>query len=136
MQIDISGIGSIDYKSIFYSSPHPKDSKYGYRDFRDIIAMPPSSPTNALVCATIAEVSEKTYVDKRQGGKKRFGKVVLRQNTDIMQLIMWSDSWEDHKEVFWQQSGRIASLYVQVKYSDYDEKNVLQLNKGAFATLI
>ena len=54
MQIDISGIGSIDYKSIFYSSPHPKDSKYGYRDFRDIIAMPPSSPTNALVCATIA----------------------------------------------------------------------------------
>lgn len=136
MQIDISGIGSIDYKSIFYSSPHPKDSKYGYRDFRDIIAMPPSSPTNALVCATIAEVSEKTYVDKRQGGKKRFGKVVLRQNTDIMQLIMWSDSWEDHKEVFWQQSGRIVSLYVQVKYSDYDEKNVLQLNKGAFATLI
>lgn len=135
MQIDIAGIGAIDYRSVYLSSPHPKDSKYGYREFRELIAMPAAN-TNALVCATIAEVSEKTYNDSRGGGRKRFGKVMLRQNTDIMQLIIWSDSWEQHKEVFWQNCGRIVSLYVQVKYSDYDEKNVLQLNKGAFATLI
>lgn len=136
MQIDIAGIGAIDYKSVYYTSPHPKDSKYGYKEFRDLLAMTVGTTTNALVCATIAEVSEKTYIDKREGGRKRFGKVILRQNTDIMQLVMWNDSWEDHKDVFWQNAGRIVSLYVQVKYSDYDEKNVLQLNKGAFATLV
>lgn len=136
MQIDIAGIGTIDYRSIYYCHPHPKESKYGYMEFRELIAMPMGKMTNALICATISEVSEKSYTDKRDGTKKHFGKVILRQNTDLMQLVLWNDSWIDNKLKFWQQAGRIITAYVQVKYSDYDEKNILQLNKGAFVDLI
>ena len=61
-----------------------------------------------------------------------FGKVVLQQNTDIAQVVLWSDSWKDHKECFVDKRGSIVIAVATVKYSEYDEKNVLQINKGAF----
>jgi hypothetical protein len=57
---------------------------------------------------------------------------MLQQNTDMVQLVVWNDAWIDCKRCFKDKRGSIVVAVVQVKYSDYDEKNILQINKGAF----
>lgn len=131
-QIDISGFGSIDYKRIYNNMEKPQlVKKYRYCDLKEFNAEIPEK-FGAVVCATIAEVSEKTYKDKRTGETKHFGKVMLQQNTDMVQLVVWNDVWIDCKRCFKDKRGSIVVAVVQVKYSDYDEKNILQINKGAF----
>jgi hypothetical protein len=105
--------------------------KYRYCDLREFNAEIPEKFA-AVVCATIAEVSEKTYKDKRTGETKHFGKIMLQQNTDMVQLVVWNDAWIDCKRFFKDKRGTIVTAVVQVKYSDYDDKNILQINKGAF----
>lgn len=131
-QIDISGFGSIDYKRIYNNMDKPQLlKKYRYCDLNEFNTEIPEKFT-AVVCATIAEVSEKTYKDKRTGETKRFGKVMLQQNTDMAQLVVWNEAWMDCKRHFVDKCGNIVVAVVQVKYSDYDEKNILQINKGSF----
>lgn len=131
-QIDISGFGSIDYRRIYNNMEKPQLlKKYRYCDLKEFNAEIPEKFA-AVVCATIAEVSEKTYKDKRTGETKHFGKVMLQQNTDMVQLVVWNDAWIDCKRNFKDKRGSIIVAVVQVKYSDYDEKNILQINKGAF----
>lgn len=131
-QIDIAGIGAIDYKRIYDNVDKPNAvKKYHYSDLREFTNDLPDKYT-ASICATIAEIDEKTYRDKRTGETKHFGKVMLQQNTDMMQLVIWNDAWIDCKKNFKDKRGNIVVAVVQVKYSDYDEKNILQINKGAF----
>ena len=131
-QIDIAGIGAIDYKRIYDNVDKPNAvKKYHYSDLREFTNDLPDKYT-ASICATIAEIDEKTYKDKRTGETKHFGKVMLQQNTDMMQLVIWNDAWIDCKKNFKDKRGNIVVAVVQVKYSDYDEKNILQINKGAF----
>ena len=131
-QIDIAGIGAIDYKRIYDNVDKPNAvKKYHYSDLRECTNDLLDKYT-ASICATIAEIDEKTYKDKRTGETKHFGKVMLQQNTDMMQLVIWNDAWIDCKKNFKDKRGSIVVAVVQVKYSDYDEKNILQINKGAF----
>lgn len=135
-QINISGFGSIDYKRIYDNMEKPQlVKKYRYCNLKEFNAEIPEK-FGAVICATIAEVSEKTYKDKRTGETKHFGKVMLQQNTDMIQLVVWNDAWIDCKRCFKDKRGSIVVAVVQVKYSDYDDKNILQINKGAFVCLI
>lgn len=131
-QIDVSGFGAIDYKRIFSSAEKPQFiKKYRYCELNEFGAEIPEKYA-AVVCATIAEVSEKTYKDSRTGETKHFGKIMLQQNTDTIQLLVWNDAWIECKSRFKDKCGSIVIAVVQVKYSDYDEKNILQINKGAY----
>ena len=131
-QIDIAGIGAIDYRRIYDNFDKPSlVKKYRYCDIKEFSAEIPEK-FSAVVCATIMEVSEKIYKDKRTGETKHFGKIMLLQNTDTIQLVVWNDAWVDCKRCFLDKCGNIVIAVVQVKYSDYDEKNILQINKGGF----
>ena len=133
-QIDIAGIGSIDYRRIFDNVDKPSlVKKYRYCELRDL-GTEILEKYVVVVCATIAEVSEKKYKDSRTGDTKHFGKIMLQQNTDMMQLVVWNDAWIECKRCFVDKCGAIVIAVVQVKYSDYDEKNVLQINKGSYVT--
>lgn len=131
-QISIAGIGAIDYKRIFQSAEKdgmPKSVQYfELRRLSDELL----GEQRVAICATIAEVSEKVYKDKRTGENKKYGKIVLHQNTDTASLLIWNDAWTNAKEFFIDKKGRIVIAVVNTKYSDFDEMNVLQLNKGAF----
>ena len=131
-QITLSGIGSIDYKRIYLGAEKPNSVKalhyFELRKLTDEML----GENRVAICATIAEVSEKSYKDKRTGENKKYGKVTLHQNTDSGTLILWSDSWMEARDYFVDRKGRIVIAAVNTKYSDYDETNILQLNKGAF----
>lgn len=131
-QIDIAGIGAIDYKRIYDNVEKPDSlRKFRYYELREL-ERELEEKIAAVICATIVEVSEKTYKDSRTGENKKFGKIMLQQNTDMMQLVIWNDAWIEYKKYFKDKRGSIVVAVVQVKYSEYDDKNVLQINKGAF----
>ena len=131
-QIDIAGIGAIDYKRIYDNVEKPDSlRKFRYYELREL-ERELEEKIAAVICATIVEVSEKTYKDSRTGENKKFGKIMLQQNTDMMQLVIWNDAWIEYKKYFKDKRGSIVVAVLQVKYSEYDDKNVLQINKGAF----
>ena len=51
-----------------------------------------------------------------------------------MQLVVWDDSWHEFKTDL--MVDKILIAVVNVKYSDYDERNNLQLSRTAYAEFI
>lgn len=133
-QIALAGVGSVDYKRIWNDLEKPVSAKNTpFLEFSELDSRY-LTITKAAIVGTIMEVSEKKYKSRRDGTTKRFGKIKLQQNTDVAELIMWDNSWSEHKELFVNNEGRIIAAVVAVKWSDYSERNGLQLNRGAFIT--
>jgi intein/homing endonuclease len=134
-QIAISGHGSIDYRRIYDNMEKPKSlQSYKYIDFKDLNNMF-YELRKGVICAAICSVSDKSYKDRRTGETKHFGKIELQQNTETNILTIWDD-WDILKKEFKNSVGHIIAIVVNVKWSDYDEKNTLQVGKNSFFKLI
>lgn len=134
-QINMSGMGSIDYWKIYTDFEKPGSLvKYKFIEFKDL-ANVFYKVGKGVVCATICEVHEKSYKDKQTGATKHFGKIDLQQNTETNILTIWDD-WADLKKELKEAAGRIIIAVVNVKWSDYDEKNTLQIGKSSFLKLV
>lgn len=134
-QITISGHGSIDYRRIYDNMEKPKSlQSYKYIEFKDLNNMF-YELRKGVICAAICSVSDKSYKDRRTGETKHFGKIELQQNTETNILTIWDD-WDILKKEFKNAVGHIIAIVVNVKWSDYDEKNTLQVGKSSFFKLI
>ena len=131
-QIALTGFGAIDYERIYRNATKPT-SLNSVRYFRlEDLQEPGNDKLRVAICATILECTEHKYKDKSTGETKHYGKVTLQQNIDTGQLTIWNDAWIGAKDYFWQKKDRIVIFHGVIKWSDYDEQNVLQINKGAF----
>lgn len=131
-QIALTGFGAIDYERIYRNATKPT-SLNSVRYFRlEDLQEPGNEKLRVAICATILECTEHKYKDKSTGETKHYGKVTLQQNIDTGQLTIWNDAWIGVKDYFWQKKDRIVIFQGVIKWSDYDEQNVLQINKGAF----
>ena len=110
---------------------------YNYNYFSlDNLQQPGLGDRKVGVCATIAEVEERSYKDKKTGEKKYYGKILLQQNIDTATLVIWHDTWMNAKQYFMHKKDSIVIFAGNAKWSDYDEKNILQINKGSYITNI
>lgn len=136
-QVEVSGFGAIDYERLVDNSDMSDTTKKN-NSFIDLKELEDMFLTKkkGIVCATITDVEEKNFKDKSTGERKKFGKISLQQNIDTATLVLWSDVWEDLKAKFFKSNGKILVCVAQIKWSDYDEKNTLQLNKGAFYQIV
>jgi len=131
-QIALTGFGAIDYERIYRNATKPT-SLNSVRYFRlEDLQEPGNDKLRVAICATILECTEHKYKDKSTGETKHYGKVTLQQNIDTGQLTIWNDAWIGAKDYFWQKKDRIVIFQGVIKWSDYDEQNVIQINKGAF----
>lgn len=134
-QIAVSGHGSIDYQMIYKGIEKPKSlSAYKFIEFRDLNSLF-CDIKRGVICATVCNVMDKSYKDKRTGETKHFGKIELQQNTETNILTIWDD-WVALKSQMRNAAGRMIVAVVTVKWSDYDEKNTLQIGKNVFLQLI
>jgi len=134
-QINVSGMGAIDYYSIYRDCEKPDSvSRCKYIEFKSLHNMFYDVKRGAI-CGTVCEVVDKTYKDKQTGETKHFGKIELQQNTETNILTIWDD-WADLKKELKDAKGRIVVAVANVKWSDYDEKNVLQINKNSFLRIV
>ena len=98
-QIAISGVGSIDYHRIYDNSEarNKLKGKVSYMSLRDASILE-NEGKRIVVCVTVSEMSEASYKDKITGEKKKFCKLKLQQNNDMMELVMWHDYYTEHKK--------------------------------------
>lgn len=134
-QIAVSGHGSIDYKRIYDNADKPKTlSSRKYIEFRDLNNLFFDVKVG-VICASITSVTDKSYKDRRSGETKHFGKIELQQNTETNILTIW-DEWPLLKKQLKQAIGKMIIAVVNVKWSDYDEKNTLSISKNAYVQVI
>lgn len=134
-QIIVSGQGAIDYCRICNSFEKPKGAQSSpfihFRDLNDRFL----TLKKGILCATIISVVDRTYKDRQTGQTKHFGKIELQQNTEVNILTIWDD-WNLYKKELQKSVGKILIAQANIKWSDYDEKNVLQMGKVSFFKIV
>lgn len=126
-QVALSGIGSVDYRRIYDNSDAKNliRGKASYMSLRDALS-PDNEGKRIAVCATVAELSEISYKDKTTGEKKKFCKMKLQQNNDLMELVIWNDFYIAHKNEISNLKDKMIITTCIVKYSEYAGANSLQ----------
>lgn len=129
-QINISGVGQIDYRRIYENSKIKEKikSKVSYMSLKDALVME-NEGRRVAVCATVTQVQELSYKDKTSGEKKHFCKVLLQQNNELVELVCWNEFYMEHKEDLLSLKDRIIVITVVVKYSDFTGSNNLNTYK-------
>ncbi|MBF0575524.1 hypothetical protein IR022_06035 [Dysgonomonas sp. GY617] len=125
-QINLSGIGSIDYRRIYDNSKTRKDikGKASYMTLRDAMDLD-NEGKRIAVCATVIELDEISYKDKQTGEKKTFCKIKLQQNNDLMELICWSEFYSTNRKLVGSLKDKIIIVSAVIRYSDYNGTNSL-----------
>lgn len=129
-QIEVSGIGAIDYKRIYdNSSVKPLIKGRGkYLTLREI-AEPERDEDKVIVCATVADMEEKKFESKKTGKTETFCRITLQQNNDTCELIAWPEEYDRWRGALSSSKNKIIVLCGYVKYSDFSQKNTVVLNK-------
>lgn len=126
-QIAVSGIGMIDYHRIFDNSPDRASvkGKASYIPLADVLRRE-NEKRRAAICATVSEYSEHSYKDQETGMSKRFAKLLLTQNGQTVECVLWDEFYKSHKSELTQVSGKIIILTAMIRYSHYSGCNTLQ----------
>ena len=126
-QIAVSGIGMIDYRRIFDNSPDRASvkGKASYIPLADVLRRE-NEKRRAAICATVSEYSEHSYKDQETGMSKRFAKLLLTQNGQTVECVLWDEFYKSHKSELTQISGKIIILTAIIRYSHYSGCNTLQ----------
>ena len=126
-QIAVSGIGMIDYRRIFDNSPDRASvkGKASYIPLADVLRRE-NEKRRAAICATVSEYSEHSYKDQETGMSKRFAKLLLTQNGQTVECVLWDEFFKSHKSELTQISGKIIILTAMIRYSHYSGCNTLQ----------
>lgn len=131
-QINLSGYGAVDYKRIYNAVEHPTSVKrLQYFELKHLID-DMLGEQKVMICATISTIEEKSYKDKKTGEKKTYAKIIIQQNIDSAELILWNDAWNKFRNHFVGHKDGIIVFTGNIKWSNYDEKNIIQINSGAY----
>lgn len=132
LQIEVSGIGSVDYRRIYDNSEAKQHirGRASYITIKDAF-LKESEGKRIAVCATVLEHDEVEYQDKKTGEKKTFCKLKLQQNNDIIELVMWDDFYKANRDKVIQSKNKMIIVSAIIKYSDYSGCHCLQTYKSS-----
>ena len=142
-QIAVSGIGAIDYKRIYDNSQAKTKIKgKGAWALLKNILDPDYDGKRVAICASIVDIEEKKFKDKKTGENRIFCKILLQQNNDLTEMIIWNDEWATARAEFTkggnlnQAKNKMLICSAQVKYSDFTGNNNLQLYKSSIVSVL
>lgn len=142
-QIAVSGIGAVDYKRIYDNSEiKPKIKGKAAWTLIKNVSDPEYDGKRIAICASIVDIEEKKFRDKKTGENRVFCKLLLQQNNDLVEMIIWNDEWVNARAEFCK-GGNLGSAKnkmlicsVQVKYSEFTGSNNLQLYKSSILSVL
>lgn len=142
-QIAISGIGAIDYKRIYDNSEaKPKIKGRAAWAMLKNVKEDDYDGKRVAICASIVEIEEKKFLDKKTGANKTFCKVLLQQNNDLVEMVIWNDEWTNLRSKFCNggspssAKNKMIICSAQVKYSDFAGGNNLQIYKSSVVEIM
>lgn len=136
-QVKVSGIGSVDYKRIYDNSAIKPQLK-GRVSYATLQSIMPNEMDGKKVgvCATVVEVEEKKFKSKKTGGEETFCKLLLQQNNDLCECIVWPEEYKSMRPQLIDSKNKLIIFSATVKYSDYAGKNNLQLMKRSLLEVL
>lgn len=136
-QIKVSDLGAIDYRRIYDQSEIKNEIKgrATYMNIRDTF-LSEKDGKRAAICATVVEIEEKKFNSKRTGNTETFCKVVLQQNNDMTELVLWPEEYYDVRDKIINAKNKMIACMVSVKYSEYAKQNNLMLTKHKLIEII
>lgn len=142
-QIGVSGIGSVDYRRI-YDNSETKNQIKGKASwvFLKNILDQDYDGKRVAVCASIVDIEEKKFKDKKTGENRVFCKIQLQQNNDLAELVIWNDEWMRMRGIFCNggspsnAKNKMLICSAQVRHSDFTGMNHLQLYQSSIVNLL
>ena len=136
-QVKVSGIGSVDYKRIYDNSAIKPQLK-GRVSYATLQSIMPNEMDGKKVgvCATVVEVEEKKFKSKKTGGEETFCKLLLQQNNDLCECIVWPEEYKTMRPQLIDSKNKLIIFSATVKYSDYAGKNNLQFMKRSLLEVL
>ena len=136
-QVKVSGIGSVDYKRIYDNSAIKPQLK-GRVSYATLQSILPETMDGKKVgvCATVVEVEEKKFKSKKTGGEETFCKLLLQQNNDLCECIVWPEEYKSMRPQLINSKNKLIIFSAMVKYSDYAGKNNLQFMKRSLLEVL
>ena len=136
-QVKVSGIGSVDYKRIYDNSAIKPQLK-GRVSYATLQSIMPNEMDGKKVgiCATIVEVEEKKFKSKKTGSEEIFCKLLLQQNNDLCECIVWPEEYKSMRPQLISSKNKLIIFSASVKYSDYAGKNNLQFMKRSLLEVL
>lgn len=136
-QVKVSGIGSVDYKRIYDNSAIKPQLK-GRVSYATLQSITPNEMDGKKVgvCATVVEVEEKKFKSKKTGGEETFCKLLLQQNNDLCECIVWPEEYKSMRPQLIDSKNKLIIFSATVKYSDYAGKNNLQFMKRSLLEIL
>lgn len=136
-QLEISGIGAIDYKRVYDNSiikPQLK-GRVSYATMNSI-ADDEMEGKRVGMCATIIEIEEKKFTSKKTGLEETFCKLLLQQNNSVCECVIWPEEYGKLRGQLLNAKNRPIVFSAVVKYSDYAGKNQLQFMKSSLLEVL
>lgn len=126
-QIQVSGIGKIDYKRAFDNSSVRQNfkGKMSYRSLEEI-ADDCMDGKKVGFCATVIDIEEKKFKDKKTGEDKIFCRMNVLQDNNICELVAWTEEYSKFRPDIIKCKDKLISAVALVKYSNFSERNTLQ----------
>lgn len=136
-QVKVSGIGSVDYKRIYDNSAIKPQLK-GRVSYATLQSITPNEMDGKKVgvCAIVVEVEEKKFKSKKTGGEETFCKLLLQQNNDLCECIVWPEEYKSMRPQLIDSKNKLIIFSATVKYSDYAGKNNLQFMKRSLLEVL
>ena len=136
-QVKVSGIGSVDYKRIYDNSAIKPQLK-GRVSYATLQSILPETMDGKKVgvCATVVEIEEKKFKSKKTGGEETFCKLLLQQNNDLCECIVWPEEYKSMRPQLINSKNKLIIFSAMVKYSDYAGKNNLQFMKRSLLEVL
>ena len=136
-QVKVSGIGSVDYKRIYDNSAIKPQLK-GRVSYATLQSIMPNEMDGKKVgvCATVVEVEEKKFKSKKTGGEETFCKLLLQQNNDLCECIVWPEEYKSMRPQLIDSKNKLIIFSATVKYSDYAGKNNLLFMKRSLLEVL
>ena len=88
------------------------------------------------------EIEEKKFLDKKTGANKTFCKVLLQQNNDLVEMVIWNDEWANLRAklcnggTLSNAKNKMMICSAQVKHSDFVGGNNLQIYKSSVVEIL
>ena len=81
-------------------------------------------------------MSEHSYNDRETGSRKRFAKLVLAQNNQLVECVCWNDFYSAHKAEILSMKDKVVIMTAVIRYSNYTGCNALQTYKNSLMFIL
>jgi len=79
----------------------------------------------------VVDVEEKKMTSKKTGNKETYCKLVLQQNNDTCECVVWPEQWANLRGVLLNSKNKLVVFSGVVKYSDYAGVNNVWFTKNS-----